>query len=271
MFASLFSNLHELSLWALPPSSLSVQCWGLCSGFLFVFSLRVALCLPSQRSDKGCVLTLQARKAALELCVGRRAHSKLGCPGFGFLLCFLLWLVYMCSASRSARSVWTCEQPQPGTCFSLPWLQSQTSDALTVPTDHLKGHHFHWKHPWEWLSPTPQIQGAPFSLAGKLLAFDVCPALLELYISRGWWVMGMEAAPGKNATDSYSWDPMFSRFSSINVSQIVLCFWSISRVLKMVDFVSFVQLYRRFEGRGFAHLLIRLLLEFIIDHGTYRQ
>ena len=82
---------------------------------------------------------------------------------------------------------------------------------------------------------------------------------------------GMEAAPGKNATDSHCCDPMFSRFSNINVSQIVLCSWSISRVLKMVDFVSFVQLYRCFEGRGFAHLLTWLLLEFIIDYGTYRQ
>lgn len=54
----------------------------------------------------------------------------------------------------------------------------------------------------------------------------------------------------KNATDSHHCDPKFSRFSSINVSQVVISSWSISRALEMVDFVNFVQLSRCFGGRG---------------------
>ena len=138
-------------------------------------------------------------------------------------------------------------------------------EPLAVLAGHLKGHHFLKqtnkqtnkqanKHECGNLLP-PQVQGAPFYLADKTLVFDAYPAPIG---PEEWRDQGQSQARTQQILSA----PGFHS---------IMCICLISSMLETVDFINFVQVYRYFGGREFAHLLTWPSLELIRDHGTYRQ
>lgn len=137
----------------------------------------------------------------------------------------------------------------PQLCLQ-PQNKRDNSLSSCLPPDHYAYQQSHWA----WAQPTIPDRVSSQQQQQSARPYEMwsphAPNLPD-----HWAGQGMGAAPGKNSTNSHSSQQKFGRFSSINISQIVSCLYSISRALKWLFLFIVSNFIFAFLKRGFVDLL----------------
>lgn len=132
--------------------------------------------------------------------------------------------------------------------FLRPRIKVPLASPIPRHRDHYVLHQCHWSR--AHLSKSSEFSAAAGTTRQALWTVVSLPQNLRDNQAG----QGMGAAPGKNSNCHYS-QQKFSRFYSINISQIVSCLYSISRALKWLFLFMLSNFIFAFLKRGFVDLL----------------